>query len=236
MICHSSLQQVRAVTFDLDDTLYDNSGVIDRAEKWFRAYLESNRDLKSAGIAGCYDEFKSRTVAVNPEIIHDVTRFRRETLVSMFRYSGNSDLLAAYNADAVMKAFIAVRSTLVVPHQSFSLLRALSRKYLLGAITNGNVDAERIGLSSCFSFVLRANERLKSKPSPVIFTEAARLCDLPSHRILHVGDDICTDLSGSKLAGMKSCLLRTDINCNNLNLKPDVEICHLAELRILLDV
>ena len=39
MIFYKKLSKIKAVSFDLDDTLYDNHPVIDEAERWFKAYL-----------------------------------------------------------------------------------------------------------------------------------------------------------------------------------------------------
>ncbi len=236
MIFHSSLENIQAITFDLDDTLYDNSGVIDRAETWFKSFLRNNHDLSKGNIYGSYDKFKSQLIAQYPTIEADVTRCRREALFAMFKSIGNDNELASYNADCAIKAFVAVRSSLQVPTSCFSVLRSLARRYYVGAITNGNVDVERIGLSSFFSFVIRANEQLKAKPSPVIFKTAAAFWNLPIENILHVGDDVYTDVYGSKRAGMKSCLLKTKRIQDNFNVKPDVEVNNLEELRILLNV
>ena len=39
MIVFNSLKQIKAISFDLDDTLYDNVPIIEKAEAWYQQML-----------------------------------------------------------------------------------------------------------------------------------------------------------------------------------------------------
>lgn len=72
---------------------------------------------------------------------------------------------------------------------------------------------EKLCLSKYFQAVIVSCEVAFTKPSPVIFEQAARMLgDAPEH-ILHVGDSAAHDVAGAKSAGFQALLLergRTD--------------------------
>lgn len=72
---------------------------------------------------------------------------------------------------------------------------------------------EKLGLNKYFQAVIVSCEVAFTKPSPVIFEQAARMLgDAPEH-ILHVGDSARHDVEGAKGAGFQALLLergRTD--------------------------
>ena len=39
MIVFNSLKEIKAISFDLDDTLYDNAPIIEKAEQWYQKML-----------------------------------------------------------------------------------------------------------------------------------------------------------------------------------------------------
>jgi HAD superfamily hydrolase (TIGR01549 family) len=62
-------------------------------------------------------------------------------------------------------------------------------------ITNGNAQPELFGLSDYFRFVLRAGPDGRSKPFADMYHLAAERLALPLGQILHVGDDLTTDVA-----------------------------------------
>ena len=71
------LSPVRAMTFDLDDTLYDNRPVMDKTEEeviaFIRQYDPRFRDLPADYI----NVFRDRIRRQQPEIFHEVLRTRK---------------------------------------------------------------------------------------------------------------------------------------------------------------
>ncbi len=205
MILFKSVSPISLITFDLDDTLYDNSAVIDAAMSWFDRALFYHPLLKGKYRAEVLAGIRKELVRVNPTLESDVTAFRIELTKRLFICYGISSAIALEEAALLVKRFIQVRSALVVPSVSFKVLRNLRRKYKLVAITNGNVDVDRVGIRHFFDFCLRADTKFLAKPQPDLFIEAARLAQIEISNSLHVGDDLVTDMQGAKNAGMHTC-------------------------------
>ncbi len=130
------------------------------------------------------------------------------------------------------------RNRFEVPQQSLDVLAQLGQEIPLVAITNGNVDLDRIGLTPYFQQVFKAGPDGSAKPAPDMFTKAQQFLDLPSEHILHVGDHLVTDVQGAKLSGFAACWFN-DMNKNVINKEktrtlPDVEINSLQSLLTLL--
>ncbi|HTH47455.1 MAG TPA: HAD-IA family hydrolase [Candidatus Limnocylindria bacterium] len=82
---------------------------------------------------------------------------------------------------------------------------------------------ERLGLTRHFEVVVVSVEAGTHKPSPAIFTHAARLIGLPPAALLHVGDSAREDFEGARACGWSSLLLRRGTASENA-------ISSLAEL------
>jgi putative hydrolase of the HAD superfamily len=64
-----------------------------------------------------------------------------------------------------------------------------------------------LGIRPFFDEVLASAELGFEKPAREIFVEAASRLQLPSERILHVGDSVVDDFQGARAAGMRSVLV-----------------------------
>ncbi len=86
------------------------------------------------------------------------------------------------------------RSRIDVPQQTHDTLKQLAKEWPLVAITNGNAQPELCGLGEYFEFVLRAGPHGRSKPFSDMYFLAAEKLNVPIGEILHVGDDLTTDV------------------------------------------
>jgi putative hydrolase of the HAD superfamily len=66
---------------------------------------------------------------------------------------------------------------------------------------------EKLGLSKYFQAVIVSCEVAFTKPSPVIFEQAARMLGEAPEHILHVGDSAARDVAGARSAGFQALLL-----------------------------
>lgn len=232
MIVYNPLKTIKAISFDLDDTLYDNEPIIEKAENWYKNMLEEHPFFEGKELP-THEELKKELWQANHAIIDDVTKCRKQILYRRFLSAGLESEDAEINAELMMKKFIEIRSELLVPQESIDILNLLKGKYPLIALTNGNVDVEKIGILSIFDLYLRATEELRAKPASDLFLEAARKLNIKPSEILHVGDDPITDVLGSKQAGCMTCL----VNIKNrdpwsyIKILPDLEISSLEELK-----
>ena len=71
------LGQISALTFDLDDTLYDNRPVIDRTLHESLSFVRSYHPSLSQFDASELNRLRQTLLPPEPEIYHDVTRVMR---------------------------------------------------------------------------------------------------------------------------------------------------------------
>ena len=155
MIVFNSLKQIKAISFDLDDTLYDNVPIIEKAEAWYQQMLAEHPFFVGKELPS-HEQLKQKLWKANHAIIDDVTKCRRRILYLRFLSAGLESEDAEINAELMLQKFIEIRSELMVPDESIKLLKHLKKKYPLVAITNGNVDIEKIksNIKKIYCFII----------------------------------------------------------------------------------
>lgn len=229
------LGAIRAISFDLDDTLYDNRPVIEHAERWMVAHMR-DRYLETAMFdRSWWQRLKLQIQQEQPALVDDVSLCRRVLLQRGLMAGGMAADLAHQEAESVFAHFLEVRSQVAVPETTHRVLSALAQKYPLVVISNGNVLLERLGLDGHFQHVLKAGGGFRMKPAPDLFHDMVRRLGLPPSQILHVGDDVTTDVAGAVHNGYRSAWLN-DVgqDWRTLRILPDVMLTRLEQLLTLL--
>ena len=202
---------IAAVTFDLDFTLWDLDGVLPHAEAVCQGVLEQHypavtERFDAAGIR----ELRNTIAAERPDLAHDVTALRRAGLRRAGEevgYAGDAlDTLVEEAFDVFLEARHAVR---LYP-DAVPILKALQGRVAVGAITNGNAEIARVGLDGYFDFALSAVDLGAAKPSHLIFDTAAGRAGVPAAQIVHIGDDVHSDVYGAAENGMQAVWLNRD--------------------------
>jgi len=158
----------------------------------------------------------------HPELRHDVTALRKNSLYTVAQRCGYDDNLV----EPAFAVFIEARHRVTLYSDVEPALQKLrSAGYCLGTLTNGNVDVERLGLGHLFDFSLTAASTGKAKPHPRMFEEACRRARVSAAELAHVGDEPDTDLAGAQNAGV------TVIWMNRRGLPADPGVTHHAEVR-----
>lgn len=232
------LGHISALTFDLDDTLYDNRPVILRTERESLAFVQNYHPALKGLQNADFQRMRQALREQEPEIYHDVTEWRRRAVEHAMLNAGLAVHEAAAGAEAAMANFVTWRSRIDVPEQTHKTLRVLAKKWPLVAITNGNAQPELCGLEPYFKFVLRAGPDGRSKPFEDMYHLAADRLNLPPGEVLHVGDDLTTDVAGAIRCGMQACWIKPEntdlmLACDS-RLLPHVEISWLASLSALI--
>ena len=232
------LGAIAALTFDLDDTLYDNRPVIDRTMQESLTFVRGYHPVLANFDARTLQQWRDALLKTEPEIYHDVTEWRWRALESGMRQLGLTVQEAKAGADAAMANFAQWRSRIDVPQETHDTLAKLGQKWPLVAITNGNAQPELFGLSDYFQFVLRAGPDGRSKPFADMYHLAADKLNVPLGEILHVGDDLTTDVAGAIRCGMQACWIKPEkadlMQTADCRLLPHVEISRLASLTSLI--
>ncbi|WON77113.1 5-amino-6-(5-phospho-D-ribitylamino)uracil phosphatase YigB [Serratia sp. UGAL515B_01] len=232
------LRPLAAMTFDLDDTLYDNRPVIKQTEQQSVAFLQNYHPGLSHFQSTDFHRLRQELREQEPEIYHDVTQWRWRAIHLALSRQGLRDAEASAGADAAMQNFALWRSRINIPQSTHQTLQALRQRYPLVAITNGNVDPAQCGLGEYFQFVLRSGPDGRAKPYRDMYQLAAERLGVAPENILHVGDDLTTDVAGALRSGLQACWIndrqRSLMQADDSRLLPHIEISQLASLTALL--
>ena len=195
------LNDVRAVAFDLDNTLWDVEPVLARAEarllEWL--HLHCPRIPEQVSLADMRAA-REELARAEPHNAHDVTYLRLTALERHARDCG-------YGADLAARAFevfLAARCEVEVLPDVRPALARLKRSFTLASLSNGNADLGRIGLEDAFALSLNARQIGAGKPDRRSFEHLARALGIAAHQILYVGDDPWLDVEASRAAGCRS--------------------------------
>lgn len=202
-----SFDAIRALTLDLDDTLWPVMPVIARAEQVMRHWLECHAPATAAAFdAPALRRLRSEVERDHPTLRHDLTRLRRLTLQRAVAAAGEPAALA----DGAFESFFEARQQVSFYPEVAEALARLAAKYPLWSLSNGNADLERVGIAVHFQGALNAAGLGAAKPDPQVFAAACRHIGLPPAQVLHVGDDLALDALGARAAGLAAVWLRRD--------------------------
>lgn len=202
---------IKAISFDLDDTLYFNEEVIQKAEYAQYQSLCQRVPAAAKSTPEFWIELKWHIAKTQPDLCHDVEVWRRAViktgLTQFAPQLSNLDEIV----EQVFDDFYDARSDFEVPKQTFEVLDKLSRVYPLVAATNGNADINRLGLAPYFVGYYRAGEQgTRMKPYPDMLHLAAQHLDIPVENILHIGDNEGSDIQAALNAGCASLWFNSD--------------------------
>lgn len=224
---------LRAVSLDLDNTLWDTPPVLARAEAVLRGWLE----VHGPGIAARFDaaallRLRLEVAAERPEHAHDFSYLRTEALRRAARAAGYPDALA----ERAFDVFLTARNEVVLYAEVPQALVRLAARLPLYALSNGNACVRRVGLGHLFRGAVDAAGAGAAKPDPRIFARLLEVAGVPAAAVLHVGDDADADVRGARAAGLRSAWMNRNGAPWPAGLPPpDHEIADLTELVALVE-
>ncbi|MCE8026042.1 HAD family hydrolase [Billgrantia aerodenitrificans] len=237
---------LQAITFDLDDTLWDNHGVMVATETGHYAWLDRELGawLSMRGQQGspsfaerfpleAFEQHRRALARSHPLRRGDFTWLRERALREMLAEFGLDPAAARLWAEAAMERFMELRHR-VEPHPEVEpLLAGLSRHYRLASITNGNVAVQRLALGRHFPVAIAAGEMFAPKPDPRPFLAALGRLGVTPARAMHVGDSWREDVEPARRLGMQAVWISPQVD--TLPLPPGVHhLDHVRELPALL--
>ena len=219
--------RIRAISLDLDDTLWPIEPVIARAEQRLADWLEAQcPHVAAAWPIPALRELRERIYVENPQLGHDFTALRKLSLREVFTPFGLNEEWVEL---AYLEYFTA-RNAVECYTDALPALEQLAARVPLVSISNGNADLERIGLQRFFQFSLSAREFGTAKPHVSIFHNACERLGLAPHEVLHVGDDAALDVLGAQQAGLRTVWLNRDSTSWDHPTAPDLTVTDLGEL------
>jgi len=194
-------EPILGITFDLDDTLYDNRPVMERAEAVLQDWLARQypRVVQAFSIQALR-ELRKAVAAEHTHLRHDLTAIRKMALAKAAEACAYPPQLA----DEAFQVFHEARNRVQIYEDVRPVLHGLRRRYVLGALSNGNADIGRIGLDDLFHFAISAVDVGAAKPEPPMFQAAVRRIGPLPARVIHVGDDPVRDVRGAAATGLRT--------------------------------
>jgi putative hydrolase of the HAD superfamily len=224
--------RVRAITIDLDDTLWPIGPVMLRAEERLDAWLRAHcPPVAAAYPIAAMRALRDRVADENPGLAHDFTGQRLLCLRAAMQPHGYGE----QHVDAAFAEFYAARNEVECYSDALPALESMAARYPLVSLSNGNADLERIGLARFFHFSISSRSFGKAKPAAEIFHAACAGLDLPPAEVLHIGDDPALDVLGAHAAGLRSAWLNRSGAAWDHAVRPDVIARDLRELAAMLE-
>ena len=186
---------LRAVFFDLDDTLCDTIGTREaRARVAFECLCRTHSGLDvDVLVRRALEPLSEPRSAVG-------VRGVLTELGLLESAAGTAALEAVRHYYEPLCLFDGVRET----------LEELVRSYALGVITNWESEdeqrrkVEHLGLHSSFRYFIVSDSAGYAKPDPRIFKHACSLAGVEPREAVFVGDRLDVDIGGAKAAGMRA--------------------------------
>lgn len=234
------MKKLKAIFFDLDETLFDTSGCRPPAvEASFRVAAQQHPYLTleawraiSEAVKAEMQEFWLNASLSGAELLHEGSYRILQKL------GIDNRELSARVSQAYYQAWLA---HLRLYPEVLEVIRALKGRYQLGVISNGPSDLQRrklklFDLEKEFHPIVISGELGIAKPRPEIFQHALAQVGLAPEEALYVGDSPVYDIPGAQGAGMWAAWVnRNGLPVDNLERKPDYVIHDLRELVMCLE-
>jgi FMN hydrolase / 5-amino-6-(5-phospho-D-ribitylamino)uracil phosphatase len=226
------ISRVRAITLDLDDTLWPVWPVIHHAERTLQQWLSGCAPATSALFASETARAELRSMAQTrlPDRLHDLSAIRLEMLRLGLQRCGEDSSLA----ELAFEVFLAARHEVTLFDDALEGLQWLAARYPVLAVSNGNADVHRLGLGSYFAGSLSARDAGVAKPHAGIFKAASEALGHSPEAVLHVGDDAHLDVLGALDAGMQTVWVNRTQSDWSHGPRPHAVVATMTELCALL--
>lgn len=219
---------IKAVTLDLDDTLWPIWPAIERAEKALEDWLGRHAPMTAALFANpaARHDIRQQVMHSRPDLKHNLSAIRREAIRLALHHAGENPLMA----ESAFEVFFDERNRVTLFDDALKSLAFLSSRFPLVALSNGNADIERIGIGHYFKASISAHQFGVGKPDPRIFHAAAGAADVQPHEVLHVGDDATLDVLAALNCNMQTVWVNRADHLWTHPVEPHEEVASLTEL------
>ena len=215
-------KKISMITFDLDDTLWDNVPTITRAEIETRKWIENKVGKIEWGDLNDFLDLREKLIKEDESIKWDISKLRKEIFRKKLAHVAPTKHRDKIVEDA-FAVFISRRHEVKLFDGVETALKKLSKNYVLGALTNGNADIFRFNIGKYFSFSVSSLEAKNSKPNRAHFDKAIEIMkNIKFDKILHIGDHQVNDILAAYDLGIESLWFNNNKSIWNQSFpKPD---------------
>ena len=224
---HSAQSPVKAVLFDLDDTLWHLAPTLVRAEAvlydWLNIHIPgvtqrfTNEELR---------ELRMELLPSDPQFQFNVWALRHAALTRACHLTSENKELV----DQAMEVFSVARNAVNPFDDVVPVLSSLNERYVLGSASNGFADLTEIGLAPHFKVSIAAHQFGSAKPGAEIFHAACAALAVEPHEAIYVGDDPKLDIQGAQNAGLRAVWMNRFGHTLPDHIVPDASCTNLYEL------
>jgi putative hydrolase of the HAD superfamily len=202
------ISKIKAISLDLDDTLWPVWPTIGRAEALLTAWLTAHAP-STAALSADVELKKAVRAEINArhaDRAHDLSFLRLQSIRALLQHAGDP----VHLAEAAFEVFFAERQRVDLFDDALPALCFWSAKYPIVALSNGNADVHRVGIGQHFHASVSAQSLGVAKPDLRIFMAGAAAAGVQPHEVLHIGDDAHADCLGALAAGMQVAWLNRE--------------------------
>jgi putative hydrolase of the HAD superfamily len=195
---------VRLISFDLDNTLYDNRPVIALAEKKSREYLDATfRQQQKRFDFAQFSAIRQKLLDQQNSSherdsrYDDLTRLRRDVLLEICSPLDGAEKIV----EQALNLFLEHRSLATIPQPIQKMMEQLAKNYTVVSVTNGNCRADLLSCGSLFQQNYSPTHGFRAKPHPEMLEQVSEDFSLSTEQILHIGDSESSDGDAARAAG-----------------------------------
>ena len=225
---------IRAVSFDLDDTLWPVLPAILEAEQCVDRWLRQHHpDVARAWSVQALRDLRDQIADEHIHLGHDLGALRRLTMERAFAACG----VVNPPVEEAWRIFYAARNNVELFPDTLTALERIRARVPVATLTNGNADLTVIGLHHLFHQHVSSALVGVAKPDRRIFELVSDRLGVPPAHVLHVGDDPTMDVRGAKEAGMQTAWFNREGAAWPLpdEFRADLEFTNLSSLASWLD-
>ncbi|MCD9025463.1 HAD family hydrolase [Cohnella sp. NL03-T5] len=220
------MENIKAVIFDLDNTILDRLNTFRNFAASFVNTYFSHHELN--------ENFINRIIELDQDGYKDKNELFSELLDELpwIEKPGITELLDYYGVHYVRNALLM--------EQARDVVQFIRKKYKTGLITNGKTaiqygKIDQLGIRDDFDLVIVSEEAGIKKPNPKIFQMALEKLELKPEQCVYIGDHPVKDIEGAAKVGMETIWIKMNQEWKDeVTVKPRHTIIQLRELYELL--
>ena len=240
---------LKALFFDMDETLCDTSGANEQATRMLGEALRRRYGSELDGekiardyVSGIYRHWRDDQAARYLPIIErrGEGAFRVQLLCDLLDAAG-ADQADAAAASELQRQFDRDRLAAFDFYPGIPEFLAHARQFLtLVVITNGPEFSqvpkiEAVNLSTHVDHIIIGGQEPEQKPARSIFDKALRLADCAAHEAIHVGDSLAADIAGANDSRITSVWIQHQQPLDaELGIEPQHTLMHPSEIPALI--
>ena len=196
--------KIQMITFDLDDTLWNNKPTITNAEIKTRKWIEERVGTIEWGDLNDFLQLREALIRKDKTIAWDISKLRIEIFKEKIKGLVSTGEITKL-AEEAFSYFLKKRHEIELFPGVEDALKSLSGNYMLGVLTNGNADIYKLPIGKYFEFSISSLEAKDSKPNKSHFELAkSHLPNLKYSEMLHIGDHQINDIFGAHTLGIET--------------------------------